>query len=42
MNGAIPLLPLHAFTAMIGKILPFYVGCTFMGDNIELKFKEIG
>jgi hypothetical protein len=42
MNRAITLLPLHAFKAKIGKILPFYVACTFMGDNIEMKFKEIG
>ena len=42
MNGAILLLPLHAFTATIGKILPFYVACTFMGDNTELKFTGIG
>jgi len=27
---------------MIGKIYLFYVECTFMGDNIEQKFKEIG
>jgi hypothetical protein len=41
MNGALPLLP-HVFTAMLGKILPFYVVCTFMGDNTELKFHEKG